>query len=180
MRQRPYWRRPRDWGARGGARQILIRATRADAADSSDAHWTFSQRDNNRKPGDARWRARSLARGALIPRHNRRKPGCLYLDNEYNSAKSDGFELDEDPPTRRQVECEEHCVKANISPFNGNLSIKEFMDWLSEVERFFDLIEILPNKMVKLAAYRLKNGAAVWWDQVQRSRTREGRELVQS
>lgn len=57
---------------------------------------------------------------------------------------------------RRQEDCEEYRVKADILPFNNNLFIEEFLNWLSKVELFFDLIEISPNKMVKLAAYKLK------------------------
>lgn len=55
----------------------------------------------------------------------------------------------------------EYRVKDDIPPFNGNLPIEEFLDWLVESERFFDLTEILSDKMGKLAANKLKSGAAV-------------------
>lgn len=69
---------------------------------------------------------------------------------------------------------------ADILPLNGNVPIEKFIDFLFEVERFIDLLEIQPNKMVKLAVHKLKSEAAVMWDQMHRTRTRQGRELVRS
>lgn len=57
-------------------------------------------------------------------------------------------------------------VMAVIPPFNGNILIEVFLDWPFGVELFFNLIEIMSYKMVKLTAYKLKRGRAVWWDQM--------------
>lgn len=56
----------------------------------------------------------------------------------------------------KQGDREEYYVKTDFAPFNDNPSIKEFLDWLSEVGQFFDLMEIQPSKMVRLATYKLK------------------------
>ena len=53
------------------------------------------------------------------------------------------------------------------------------MDWLTEVDRFFDYIELLDDRKVNFGAYRLKEGASVWWDGLREMKMREGRGLVQ-
>ena len=39
---------------------------------------------------------------------------------------------------------------------NGLLKIEEFLDWVAEVERFFDYTKIFNEKQAKLVAYKLK------------------------
>ena len=48
------------------------------------------------------------------------------------------------------------CMKLELSCFNVLFKIEEYLDWLSEMERFFDYIKILDEKKAKLVAYKLK------------------------
>ncbi|KAG6757810.1 hypothetical protein POTOM_038136 [Populus tomentosa] len=71
-------------------------------------------------------------------------------------------------------------MKMDLPSFNGQLQIEGFLDWLAVVERFFDYMEIPENKKVKLVAYRLMGGASAWWEQLQLTRVRQRKEMVQT
>ena len=64
--------------------------------------------------------------------------------------------------------------------FSGDLDIEGFLDWLTEVDRFFEYTEFPENRKVKFVAYRLKGGALVWWDRLREVRMKEGNGLVQT
>ena len=55
-------------------------------------------------------------------------------------------------------------MKVELSSFDGYLDMESFLDWILEVEHFFEYMEIEEGKKVKLLAYRLKGGASAWWD----------------
>ncbi|KAK1258141.1 hypothetical protein QJS04_geneDACA024986 [Acorus gramineus] len=80
-------------------------------------------------------------------------------------------ELDEflDPGQARSV------VKVKLPEFNGQLHIKDYLNWLGAVEHFFDYIEALDAKKTKLVAIKLKvqhggnnsNCLAPGWENIQ-------------
>ena len=54
-------------------------------------------------------------------------------------------------------------MKIEIPSFSGNL----LLELVYEVEKFFDMVYVPEDKHVKFVAYKLKGGAAAWWDQLQ-------------
>jgi hypothetical protein len=53
-------------------------------------------------------------------------------------------------------------MKAEIPTFNGSADIEDFLDWLYEVETFFDIMNISQDRKVPLVAFKLKGGAGAW------------------
>ncbi|XP_026417196.1 uncharacterized protein LOC113312676 [Papaver somniferum] len=58
----------------------------------------------------------------------------------------------------------EYKLKADIPSFYGGLQIEGFLDWFYEVESFFKFMDFPESSRVKLASYKLKGGAAAWWE----------------
>ena len=74
------------------------------------------------------------------------------------------------------VKCQ---MVVDFSEFSGQLHIKEFLDWLIEVESFFEDQNIPKRKQVKYVSRKLKGSAWAWWEQLQRMRTRLGKDPIQ-
>ena len=55
-----------------------------------------------------------------------------------------------------------------------------FLDWLTEVDRFFEYTKLFEDRNVKFVAYRLKGGTFIWWDRLRDMRMREGCGPVQT
>ncbi|KAI3429985.1 uncharacterized protein J3R85_008494 [Psidium guajava] len=71
-------------------------------------------------------------------------------------------------------------LKVDIPYFNGGLGIEDFLDWIADIDKFFDYMETPSEKRVRLVACRLKGGASAWWERLQNRREREGRDKVRT
>nr|GEZ19088.1 transposon Ty3-I Gag-Pol polyprotein [Tanacetum cinerariifolium] len=57
-----------------------------------------------------------------------------------------------------------YLVKTEIPNFVGNLDIEAVLDWLYEVDKFFDIMKVPEEEQVKVVAYKLRGGAGPWND----------------
>ncbi|XP_026384542.1 uncharacterized protein LOC113280104 [Papaver somniferum] len=60
----------------------------------------------------------------------------------------------------------EYKLKDDIPSFHGGLHIEDLLDWFYEVDSFFTFMEVPESSQVKLVAYKLKGGAAAWWEKL--------------
>nr|GEY42280.1 hypothetical protein [Tanacetum cinerariifolium] len=53
-------------------------------------------------------------------------------------------------------------------------------DWLSTVERIFDIRDVPEKLKVKLVAIKLRKSASLWWDHVKNQRVKDGKSKVET
>ena len=71
-------------------------------------------------------------------------------------------------------------LKVDIPFFSDNLNMEDFINWIVEIDKFFDYMEVLEEKRVKLVACRLKGCASTWWKMLHNRRLREGKQLMRT
>ncbi|XP_071687037.1 uncharacterized protein [Rutidosis leptorrhynchoides] len=64
--------------------------------------------------------------------------------------------------------------------FTGVLQPDDFLDWLSTVERIFDLRDVPEHLKVKLVAIKLRKHASLWWDNVKKNRALAGKSKIET
>ncbi|XP_062145847.1 uncharacterized protein LOC133853838 [Alnus glutinosa] len=68
--------------------------------------------------------------------------------------------------------------KVDLPEFSGTLQAEGFVDWLNEIEWIFEYKEVPDRDKVKLVAIKLKGRASAWWEQLKRSRERQGKAKI--
>ena len=71
-------------------------------------------------------------------------------------------------------------LKIDISYFSGNLNIEDFIDWITDIDKFFEYMEVQEEKRVRLVACRLKGGAFAWWERLKNRRIRARKQQVRT
>jgi len=94
---------------------------------------------------------------------------ALTLDEGINASKSHLV---------RKENAHSFWVKIDLPNFNGHLHVENFLDWILEVENFFNYMQTPEAQQVKLVPYKLGGGASAWWEQTQNNWRRQGKRPV--
>ena len=57
---------------------------------------------------------------------------------------------------------------------------EEFLDWLIDVDRLFDVMSVHESKQVKMVAIKLRSVASIWWDKLVMQRQRQGKRPIRT
>ena len=68
--------------------------------------------------------------------------------------------------------------RLELSNYDGRLSTEALLDWISELDKYFEYEEINEDKRVRFAVTKLKGHATLWWDSVQAERRRLNKPLI--
>ena len=66
----------------------------------------------------------------------------------------------------------------NPPKYNGKLYSDELVDWITEMEKYFEYENIPEDKKVKIASTKLKSHASLWWEHLQLDRKRKGKDKI--
>lgn len=111
------------------------------------------------------------ARLEAVEAGRRRDPELGDTSEEEVMTAAEGSD-EEAPELRllRQVLMASSKPKTEISNYDGSLSAEVLLDWISELDKYFENEEVSEDKRVKFAATKLKGHALLWWDSVQADR----------
>ncbi len=56
--------------------------------------------------------------------------------------------------------------KFDVGMFSGNLNPDELIDWINELEEYFEYEDIKDLDRVKYAKKKMKGHAKIWWQEV--------------
>ena len=115
---------------------------------------------------------------AVIEAGGRRNPADN-SDEEAVEPEQDEFEgITPELRLLKSVLLSSHKPKHELPTYDGSLSAEVLLDWLSEVNKFFEFEETSEEKQVRFAATKLKGHASLWWDSVQAERRRLGKQPI--
>jgi hypothetical protein len=61
--------------------------------------------------------------------------------------------------------------KINVPMYEGDLDVEELLNWIRSMDKYFDYEDVDEGKNVRHDVTRLKEHAALWWDELQAERT---------
>jgi len=57
-------------------------------------------------------------------------------------------------------------VKIDITMYEENLDTEELLDWIREMDNYFDYEDVEEEKKVRHDVTRLKGHATLWWNEL--------------
>eukprot|EP00253_Pinus_taeda_P027660 PITA_27660 len=113
------------------------------------------------------------ARLEAVEAGRRRDPELGDVGEEEVEVATDGPEGDS-PEVKllKSVLLSNSRPKPELPTYDGSLSIDVVLDWISEMDKYFECEEVSEDRRVKFAATKLKGHATLWWDNVQNERKR--------
>eukprot|EP00253_Pinus_taeda_P004110 PITA_04110 len=115
---------------------------------------------------------------AVIEAGGRRNPADN-SDEEAVEPEEDEYEgVTPEIRLLKSVLLSSHKPRHELPTYDGSLSADVLLDWLSEVNKFFEFEETSEDKQVKFAATKLKGHASLWWDSVQAERKRLNKQPI--
>ncbi|KAK8452821.1 hypothetical protein SEVIR_5G177576v4 [Setaria viridis] len=99
--------------------------------------------------------------------------GLLVIEVEVEDLHEED-DLHEQPSRNNEYARDSYKVKAEIPKFHGSVDIEKFLDWLYEVETFFEIMNISQDSKVPLVSYKLNGGASTWLHHHQEERIMRG------
>ncbi|KAK8918699.1 hypothetical protein KSP39_PZI020999 [Platanthera zijinensis] len=104
-----------------------------------------------------------------IPAAGRPQQPPPQVENPLDS--SDDYEsVNHAPDPNLQYRNQHPRIRADIPELSGSLHIKDFLDWISKVEKYFELMSVPEDLQVRYVAYKLKGASLAWWDNTQATR----------
>jgi hypothetical protein len=70
--------------------------------------------------------------------------------------------------------------KMDIPVYEGNLDAEELLDWIRDLDTYFDYEDIEEDKKVRHDVTCLKGHAELWWDEIQEDRHCKGKQKIKS
>ena len=68
--------------------------------------------------------------------------------------------------------------KIDVDMFLENLNPNELIDWINELEEYFEYEDIGDPDRVKFVKAKMKGHAKIWWQEIQLERNRRGKEKI--
>ena len=65
-----------------------------------------------------------------------------------------------------------------IPSFDGDMCKMDFVDWLLDLEEYFNFWKICDEEKVQLASNKLDDEAEEWWEEIQIDRKRQGKHPI--
>ena len=65
-----------------------------------------------------------------------------------------------------------------VAHYDGRVETDALLDWISEMEKYFEYEGTPDNKKVKIAITKLKGHASLWWDHLKTHKQKRGKEKI--